>query len=78
MSGVDSSVDACVGVFCLCRTQNIRVWGQLSGEDRLTTGVPQGSVLGPLLFLSYLNYIWRNFDSTFIISADECVVNKNY
>jgi hypothetical protein len=34
------------GIF-LCRSQRVRVEGQLSDEVRVASGVPQGSVLGP-------------------------------
>jgi hypothetical protein len=53
--------------------QGVRVGGQLSAEIRVTLGVPQGSVLGPLLFPAYVNGIWRNMESTISLFADDCV-----
>jgi hypothetical protein len=50
--------------------------GGLSEEVRVTSGVPQGSVLGPLLFLAYVNNIWRNMESTFRLFADDCVIYR--
>jgi len=33
-------------------------------------------VLGPLLFLAYVNNIWRNVESTIILFADDCVIYR--
>jgi hypothetical protein len=55
-SGVDSRAVVWIREFLLGRTQRVRVGGQLSEEVRVMSGVPQGSVLGPLLFLAYVNY----------------------
>jgi hypothetical protein len=38
--------------------------------------VPQGSVLGPLLFLAYVNDIWRNMESNIRLFADDCIIYR--
>jgi hypothetical protein len=63
-SGVDSGVVAWISEFFLGRTQRVKLAGQLSEEVRVMSAVPQGSVLGPLRFLAYVNDIWRDIEST--------------
>jgi len=76
ISGVDSSVVAWVREFLLGRTQRVREGGQLSEEVIVISGVPQGNVLGSLLFLAHVNDIWRNTVSTIRLFADDCVIYK--
>ena len=57
-------------------TQRVKVGRKFSEEVRVTSGVPQESVLGPLLFLAYVNDIWRNTESTIRLFADDCIIYK--
>jgi len=50
------------------------VGGQSSSEVRVTPDIPQGTVLGPLLFLAYVNDIWKNTVTTIILFADDFVI----
>ena len=79
---MDSKVVVWVREFLVGRTQRVRVGGQLSKEVKVISGAQQRSVLGPIMFLVYVNDIWRNIDSSIRLFADDCTIyrkikNKN-
>ena len=54
------------------RTQYVEFNGTMSIREKITCGVPQGSVLGPLLFLLYINDLSNVSDVIkFILFADD-------
>ena len=51
--------------------QRVVLNGQTSAWELVKSGVPQGSVLGPLMFLIYINDLQDNIQSTCKIFADD-------
>ena len=51
--------------------------GQASDPVPVLSGVPQGSVLGPVLFLIFINDLLDNIRSSVRLFADDCVLYKN-
>jgi hypothetical protein len=49
---------------------------ELKRINKALEEVPQGRVLGPLLFLAYLNDIGKNIESNIRLFADDCVTYR--
>ena len=59
-------------MFLTCRHQRVLVNGQKSDWIPIRSGVPQGSVLGPLLFILYIDSLNHPVShSTLKIFADD-------
>ena len=75
-SGVELRVVVWIREFLSGRSESVRVGTHYSEEVRVTSGVPQGSVLGPLLFLAYVNDISTNIETKIRLFADDCIVYR--
>ena len=67
-----------IGYFLRARTMRVRVSGVLSHSEPVTSGVPQGSVLGPVLFLLYVNYVVSDLTCKYKIFADDIKIYLSF
>ena len=60
--------------FLIGHTQTVVLDGESTEEVKVTSGVPQGSLLGPLLFLLYINGLPVSIQSQVRLFADDTAV----
>ena len=57
--------------FLSSRTQKVRVGAEMSSEAPVVSGIPQGSILGPILFTAFINDMPDSLESSCYILADD-------
>ena len=74
--GIRGHLHQWVSDFLTGRTQNVVIEGVTSESAPVVSGVPQGSVLGPILFLIFINDLPDNLTSQTRLFADDCIVYR--
>ena len=75
----DAEVVNWIQCFLSHRRQRVVVNGKFSNWSRVGSGVPQGSVLGPVLFVIYINDLvdYCEHDSKILMFADDCKIYRH-
>ena len=75
--GIDGQTWSWIAAFLRNRTQCVVVDSETSSSTRVESGVPQGTVLGPLLFQLYINDLPDNVTSQVRLFADDCLLYRS-
>ena len=74
--GIKGNIHNWIRNFLTTRKMKVVVEGESSEDAVVESGVPQGTVLGPLLFLCHLNDLPEAVNSTVRLFADDCLLYK--
>ena len=74
--GIDGRLLAWIGRFLLNRRQRVAINGPASAWEDVISGIPQGSVLGPLLFVIYINDLPDAINSQVYMFADDTKIYR--
>ena len=75
--GIRGSTHKWISSWLSERSQKVVLDGQASDPVPVLSGVSQGSVLGPVLFLIFINDLPDNIRSSVRLFADDCVLYRN-
>ena len=75
--GIRGSTHKWINSWLSGRTQHVFLDGQASDPVPVLSSVPQGSVLGPVLFLIFINDLPDSIRSSVCLFADDCVLYRN-
>ena len=73
-NGICGILNTWLTEWLMCRSQTVVVDGYNSPEVPVLSGVPQGTVLCPLLFLLYINDLGENCTSRMRLFADDTLI----
>ena len=74
--GIRGKLHNWVTSFLTKRQQRVMVNGEVSDFVPVTSGVPQGTVTGPMWFLIFINDLPDNIKSNIRLFADDCVLYR--
>ena len=75
--GIRGSTHKWISSWLSGRSQQVVLDGQASDPVPVLSGVPQGSVLGQILFLIFINDLPDNIKSSVCLFTDDCVLYRN-
>ena len=75
--GIQGRTLAWINVWLTGRSQRVVMDGVASSLVKVTYGVPQGTVLGPLMLLLFINDIHENLDSKLRLFADDALLHRS-
>ena len=75
-NGITGKLHNWIQNFLTMRTQQVVLEGVSSSSIAVTSGVPQGTVLDPLLFILYLIDLQEGISSQVRLLADDCILYR--